>query len=234
MPITRRNRNISKKPDKGIAEHLALAFIHYKKFGFDHPLFEAFWKENYPERHANFVDFLGHSYISGNNPNAHEFLKKQPESKERLKAFWNWLLENYENPKPFIKFDYWINLENEIFEPAWLAERVRKTLEKTAGKLDSDFKLTKSIVQLAKANPKDTLEIVRLYLLEGGIRRGEQRELLLGTHDWGRWKEAFKILHDNSGTKSKTSALINKLLEEGGSQFWDLKKIIDKNGKSPT
>ena len=222
-----------KKPDKGIAEHLALAFIHYKKFGFDHPLFEAFWKENYPERHANFVDFLGHSYISGNNPNAHEFLKKQPESKERLKAFWNWLLENYENPKPFIKFDYWINLENEIFEPAWLAERVRKTLEKTAGKLDSDFKLTKSIVQLAKANPKDTLEIVRLYLLEGGIRRGEQRELLLGTHDWGRWKEAFKILHDNSGTKPKTSALINKLLE-GGSQFWDLKKILDKNGKSPT
>ena len=222
-----------KKPDKGIAEHLALAFMHYKRFRFDHPLFKAFWKENNLERHANFVNFLGHSFVSGINVNTRELLEKEPESKERLKDFWDWLLENYENPKPFIQFDFWITLENQIFEPAWLAERVRKTLEKTEGKLDSYFKLTQSIGQLAKANPKDSLEIVRLYLLEGGIRRGGQRELLLGTHDWGRWKEAFKILHDNSGTKSKTSALINKLLE-GGSPFWDLKKIVDKNGKSPT
>ena len=222
-----------KKPDEGIAEHLALAFMHYKRFGFDHPLFKAFWKKNHPEMHAKFVEFLGRSYVSGNSANARELLEKESESKKRLKQFWDWLLENYENPKPFIQFDFWITLENEIFEPAWLAERVRKTLKKTEGKLDSYFKLTKSIVRLAQANPKDSLEIVRLYLLEGGIRRGGQRELLLGTHDWGRWKEAFKILHDNSGTKSKTSALINKLLE-GGSQFWDLKKILDKNGKSPT
>jgi len=48
-----------KKPDEGIAGHLALAFMHYKKFGFDHPLFDAFWEKNNPERHANFVEFLG-------------------------------------------------------------------------------------------------------------------------------------------------------------------------------
>ena len=222
-----------KKPDEGIAEHLALAFMHYKKFRFDHPLFDAFWKKNNPERHANFVDFLGHTFVSGNNASAHELLEKEPASKERLKQFWDWLLENYENPKPFIQFDFWITLENGIFEPAWLAERVRKTLEKTNGALDSDFKLTQSIVRLAKANPKDTLEIARLYLLEGGIRRGGQREILLGTDDWVQWKEAFKILHDNPGTKSEASALINKLIEKGGPPFWNLKEILDKNGKSP-
>lgn len=222
-----------KKPDEGIAEHLALAFMHYKKFGFDHPLFDAFWEKNNPERHANFVDFLGHTFVSGNNASAHELLEKEPASKERLKQFWDWLLENYENPKPFIQFDFWITLENGIFEPAWLAERVRKTLEKTNGALDSDFKLTQSIVRLAKANPKDTLEIARLYLLEGGIRRGGQREILLGTDDWVQWKEAFKILHDNPGTKSEASALINKLIEKGGPPFWNLKEILDKNGKSP-
>lgn len=214
-----------KKPDEGIAEHLALAFMHYKKFGFDHPLFEAFWKENNLERHASFVNFLGHSFVSGNNANAPEFLKRVPESKQRLKDFWDWLLENYENPKPFLEFDFWINLEVGLFEPVWLAERVRKTLEKTKGALDSDFKLTQSIVRLAKANPKDTLEIARLYLLEGGIRRGEQREILLGTEDWDQWVQAFKILHGNAGTKSKASALINILIQEGGNPFWDLKKI---------
>ena len=222
-----------KKPDKGIAEHVALAFMHYKKFWFDQPLFEAFWKGDQRERHANFVDFLGHTFVSGNNASAHELLEKEPASKERLKQFWDWLLENYENPKPFIQFDFWITLENGIFEPAWLAERVRKTLEKTEGALDSDFKLTRSIVQLAKANPKDTLEIARLYLLEGGIRRGGQRELLLGTDDWVQWVKAFKILHDNPGTKSETSALINKLIEKGGPPFWNLKEIVDKDGKSP-
>ncbi len=214
-----------KKPDKGITEHLALAFMHYKRFGFGHPLFKAFWKENNLERHASFVNFLGHSFVSGNNANAPEFLKRVPESKQRLKDFWNWLLENYENPKPFLEFDFWINLEVGLFEPAWLAERVRKTLEKTKGAFDSDFKLTQSIVRLAKANPKDTFKIARLYLLEGGIRKGGQREILLGTEDWGQWVQAFKILHDNLGTKSKTSALINILIQEGGNPFWDLKKI---------
>ena len=45
-----------KKPDEGIAEHLALAFMHYKKFGFDDPLFKAFWKKK-PSRNA--CEFCG-------------------------------------------------------------------------------------------------------------------------------------------------------------------------------
>lgn len=222
-----------KKPDEGIAEHLALAFMHYKKFRFDHPLFDAFWKKNNPERHANFVDFLGHTFVSGNNASAHELLEKEPESKKRLKEFWDWLLENYENPKPFIQFDFWITLENGIFEPAWLAERVRKTLEKTKGALEADYKLTKSIVRLAQANPEDTLKIAQWYLLEGGVRCNEPRRFSYVNVE-NEWKEAFKILHGNSETKSETSVLINKLCQEGGRPFWDLKEILDKNGKSPT
>ena len=223
-----------KKPDDCIAEHLALAFMHSTRFGVEHPLFEAFWKESNAERHASFVNFLGRSFASGNNENARELLEKDPQTKERLKGLWGWLLGHHLNPMPFIQFDSWINLKYGIFEPSWLAERVGKTLEKTNGALDSDFKLTQSIVHLARANPKDTLQIVRLYLLEGGIRRGGQREILLGTDDWGQWKEAFKILHDNPGTKSETSALINKLIQGGGNPFWDLKNILDnKKGKSP-
>ena len=223
-----------KEPDECIAEHLALALMHYKTFGFPHPLFKAFWKGNNPDQHANFVGFLGREFVSGNNARAHELLKKEPESKKRLKDFWDWLLENYENPKPFIQFDFWINLENGIFEPAWLAERVRKILEKSKGALASDYKLTESIVRLAEANPKDTLEIARWYLLVGGIQKGEQRALLLYTDDWVQWKEAFKILHDNPGTKSGTSVLINKLIRDGRNPFWGLKEIVDKNGQSHT
>ena len=222
-----------KKPDEGIAEHLALAFMHYKRFGFDHPLFEAFWKENNLERHASFVNFLGHSFVSGNNTNALELLKRVPESKERLKAFWDWLLEHCKDPKPFTKFDSWINLEKEIFKPAWLAERVKKTLEKTKGRLKSDYQLAKSIIRLAQANPKDTLEIARRYLLEGGVRCNEPRRFSYVNVE-NEWKEAFRILHDTPETKSETSALINKLIQEGGRPFWDLKEIVDRDKKSHT
>ncbi len=223
-----------KKPDESIVEHFALAFMHYKKFQFDHPLFKAFRQENNPERHENFVNFLGRSFISGNTENVRELLRTKPESKERLRKFWDWLLEHCQDQKPFAEFGLWINLENGIFEPAWLAERVRKTLEKTERALDFDHELTKAIVRLAQANPKDTLEIARSYLLEGGIWRDEQRYLLLYTDDWVQWKEAFKILYDNPETKQKTSVLINNLILKGGNPFWCLKEIVDTNGESRT
>ena len=213
-----------KEPDEGITEHLALAFMHCKKFGFGHSLFDAFWNMSNPELYANFVNFLGRSFVSGNSVSVHGLLKKEPESKERLRVLWNRLLENYENPKPFIKFGSWIDLDKEIFEPAWLAERTKKTLEKTKGGLDQEDKLTKSIVQLAQANPEDTLEIARWYLLEGGVRGKERQRLWLVRNEWF---EALKILHDNPGTKSGTSILINKLIQEGGSIFWSLKEIVD-------
>ena len=216
-----------KKPDEGVAEHLALAFMHYNKFGFDHPLFDAFRGKNNPELYANFVNFIGRFFVSGNNANGRELLKKETECMERLKVFWDWLLKHSENPKPFIQFDSWINLENGFFEPAWLAERVRKTLKKTQGALDSDHELTKSIVRLAQANPEDALEISQLYLLEGGIRRGEHRELLLYTDDWVQWKEALNILHENQETKARTFALIDELMRDGGGAFWDLTNILD-------
>ena len=81
--------------------------------------------------------------------------------------------------------------------------------------------------RIAQAKPEDTIEIARWYLLEGGVLRGNQRELLLYTDDWVQWKETFKILHDNQGMKSETSVLINKLIQKGGSPFWDLKETVD-------
>ena len=221
-----------KAPDESLAEHLALAFMHCAEFGDEHPLFCAFLEKNDPELYAKFVNFLGRSFVSGDSENARELFQKKPESKQRLIIFWEWLLEHCEDPKPFTKFDSWINLEKEIFEPAWLAERAKKTLEKTKGRLGSDYQLAKSIIRLAQANPKDTLEIAQRYLLEGGVRCNEPRRFSY-VNVKNEWKEAFKILYDTPAMKSETSILINKLIQEGGSPFWGLKEIVDKNGKSP-
>lgn len=213
-------------PDEGIAVHLALAYIHYEKFGFGHVLFDAFWNKNDPEQHANFVSFLGRSFVSGENANANELLKKNPKSKKRLKDFWDWMLENYKNLKPFNEFGFWINLEKNIYTPTWLVKRINKTLEKTEGSLEWNYGLTKTVVRLAKKAPKDTLKIAQLYLLEGGIRGDTRRRPLYLDNEW---VEALKILYKNPETKLGTETLINELISGGGSTFHRLKDILEDN-----
>lgn len=212
------------KLNEGIAIHLALAFMHCEKFGFGHPLFNAFWKKEDPDLHAEFISFLGRKYVSGSNVNVNIFLKKESRSKQRLKDFWDWMLKDYENPRPFAKFGFWISLEKDIFEPIWLAERVKNTLKKTKGALDWDYGLVKSINQFAKEAPEEALEITRLYLLEGGLSGMNHR---ITFHIDNEWSEALKVLHNNPATQSGTYTLINDLIQEGGSAFWMLKKIIE-------
>lgn len=210
-----------REPDEGIAEHLALAFM-YDQDGLDHPLFIAFWENDNSKRHVHFVDFLGNQFIFRSR--ASEHLARRPERKKWLRDFWDWLLEKHENPETFRQFSHWIDLEKEIFEPAWLAERIRKTLEKTNGIFDNDWghKLnnTETNVQLAQAAPKDTLEIARLQLLEGEVRND----------NWSlhgdEWDDALEILYATTETRAKTAVLINALVQEGGRPFWHLAKII--------
>ena len=209
-----------REPDEGIAKHLALAFMYDQEFGLDHPLFIAFWEKDNPKWHAHFVDFLGNQFIFRSR--ASEHLARRLERKKWLRDFWDWLLDKHENPETFRQFGHWIDLEKEIFAPAWLAERVRKTLEKTNGIVE-EHKLnnTETNVQLARAAPQDTLEIARLYLLEGEVRNDKSYWSLNGDE----WDDALRILYETPETKIGTENLINELVE-GGRPFWGLAEIV--------
>ncbi len=213
----------TKEPAEGIAEHLALAFMHFKEFDLDHQLLQAFWKKENPKQHAHFVQSLGRFFIL--NDDSEEFFARNPESKNRLKELWDWLLQKQENQEVFEKFGLWIDLDNGVFEPAWLARRVRKTLEKTNGILEWHYENLKPVPQLAEAAPKETLEIARLYLLQSGVHGSEQGTLWHWNHD-NKWVEAFEILHSNPTTEAPATALINRLVGEGGRALWPLKKIL--------
>lgn len=212
-----------KEPEEGIASHFGLAFMYYEGFGFDHPLLKEFWSKNDPEQHADFISFLGRAFVSGDNAQANELLKNEPRAKARLMEVWDWMLEHYPDIRPFTEFGVWINVRKNIFDARWLAEHIRKTLEKTKGKLDWDYGLMMSIEQLAKLAPDDTLIIARLYLLEGGVRTGGNRAPI---HLDQEWFEAMKTLYGHTGTRSGTIALINDLVRDGGITFWKLKEVI--------
>ncbi len=210
--------------DEGIATHIALAFAYYEDFGFDHPLFKAFWNIQNIERHSKFVSFIGRSVISGDNTKARELLQKKSWSKQRLKDFWTWILDSKQDTKLLAEFGFWINTKNNVFDDLqWLAAQVHKTLEDSQGVLDWEYGLVKSIVPLAEAAPLDTIVILRLYLLEGGISTGQSRIPFSVDKEWF---EAFKILYNNPDTKADTYALINDLIRDGSSTFWKLKEVL--------
>ncbi len=214
------------EPDEGISEHLALAFMYYEEFGLDQPLLKAFWNNDSPTQHAHFVNFVGRSCISRDK--AEESFEFSREVKRRIRELWDWLLKKGEEREVYMEFGHWINLDKEIFEPDWLAKRVRETLERANGFLTWDNGLVKASPQLAQAAPEDTLDIARLYLHEGGVRGKNQRVLWLWESD-NQWIEALEILHCNPSTKSGTESLINRLVGEGGRAFWPLKGLLDES-----
>lgn len=222
-----------KAPDECLAEHLMLAYMHYDSFGFDHPLFSAFWRQNIPERHTDFINAIGRIFIAGNNAATGKFMQENPTAKERLQLLWDWMLKTYsslhadaENSAVFKEFGWWITCEKDLFEPAWLAKHVRQTLEITKGELTWDLNLKKSLTCIANTAPADTLEIVRLYMLGGGVKVSNYHGL--PPHVDAEWIDALQILYDRHETKDGTYKLIDDLIHYGGRAFWGLKKIVDK------
>ncbi len=211
-----------KDPDEGVAQHFALAYM-VTDFEFDNELFEYFWKSGSIDQHIAFVDKLGRSFVTSQNPKALNLVREDKNARKKIRDMWDWLLDNYSDPRVFEGIGFWINLDKGIFQANELASYLAKTLVKTNGYLKWDIGLQENIVALAKSSPEDTVEIARLYLLEGGVRKGiNSLHFLLNE----KWVEVFRILYTQPATKQATLNLINYLLHERGIYFWPLKEVL--------
>ena len=209
-------------PDEGLAHHFALAYV-VTDFGFENELFNYFWTDGIIDQHTEFVKKLGRFFISSENPRALKLIKDDENASKKLKAMWEWLLNNYPDSSIFEGIGFWIDLDKGIFNVNDLASYLAKTLGKTNGYLKWDVGLRENIVELAKNSPEDTVEIARLFLLEGGVRKGiNSLHFILDE----KWIEAFRVLYKRTATKQATLSLINFLIQEGGNYFWPLKEVI--------
>jgi len=215
-----------KEPDEGIAVHVALAFMHFTKFGFDHELFKKFWNMPNPEYHKEFISFIGRHSIS--RESATEWIKHNNVDIEKLKKFWDWALENC-NADTLIGFGFWINTERSPLEIKWLAEHARKTLEKSNGYVEWEYGLMRSLSSFVKDAPEDTLAILRVHLLEEVAKHEPVRTWL---HMDAEVYDAFKKLYANKTTKEGVRGLINELLPYRNGMFWGLKTILENDGNS--
>jgi len=213
-------RRYFKDLDEALATHLALAFVHFDLFDFEHSLFKEFWNTRNQKRHKEFISFIGRHTITRDNPK--EFIRAGGISIEKLQDFWDWALVNCTDRQALTAFGFWVNPDVEIFDIAWLAEHLRKTLEKTDGNLEWEHGFIKTLEKMSKVAPQDTIKIISLYLVTDD---GQDKVRFSGFIERELFK-VFEVLYKNQNTKQQTYDLINALLPLGNGKYWELKEVI--------
>ena len=212
-----------KDPQESLVIHLALAFVHYEDFGFDNVLFKEFMKKANEKQLSEYVKFLGKSFVT-----AEDFTVFKDDKfswrLERIKDFWELMLQNKNNSKCLIEFGSWIDAKKNVFETSWLAYMIRRTLDATGGELRWDYGLRESIEKIATESPQDALVILERYFL--WLIKNEKN--IIPIRDDKEWYNAFKILYKSEDKAIKHSIynLISTLIEKGGKTFWGLEEIV--------
>ncbi len=215
-------REYFKNLDEGMATHIAIAFMHFPEIALESNVFKTFWKEKNVKRQSEFISFVGRYAISRDN--AAEWIKTNGVDKDKVEAFWDWLLSNTEiDQKVFEAFGFWMDAEWKVFDPSWQAEYARRTLEKTRGVIDWDYNLQQSLPVFVKVAPQDTLAILRLYLLDYLSQKMEHQGYF---HLDDEITEVFEALYNNPDTKQGVYDLIDALLPRGNGAFWKLKDVL--------
>lgn len=216
-------RRYFKDIDEGLATHIALAFIYFPTFDLDNPLFKLFWETPNTKRQKEFISFIGRSVIS--REKAKDFITKSKANIDRLKGFWDWAINNITDKEALSGFGFWMNTKEEVFDKTWMAERAYKTLEKSEGRLEWEYGLMKSIVELATLAPENTLKILKAYLDSRYISKtldGFPHSIYVDREIF----DSLDILYKSPVTRDEVCNLINDLLPVGSGLFWKLKDII--------
>lgn len=207
--------------DETLSGHIALAYMHFE-VDTNSRIFRSLWWST-PERRQHFISFIGRHAISRDN--AKKWCEEQGVNIEKLKALWDWVLNIWTDQDVFSEFGFWIDTKKEIFEIEWLANRTKRTLEKSKGVLDWEYGMMKSMPDFIKVTPEDALAMLQHYI--EATLAGEQAR-----RGWfyvdGELVQMFKELYTNTTPELKraTYDLVNSLVRRGGSQFWSLRDAL--------
>jgi len=128
-----------------LTEHLMIAYL-YEAIDEADELLADFNKIALHEQKGNAVSFIGRVFIASKNA-ARE---KEP-SKKRLKLFWETKLNEYTSTEELKGFGWWI--DEGFFDDEWMLEMLLKTLEKSKGIIDPDYRVLKTLNKLSNKYP---------------------------------------------------------------------------------
>ncbi len=213
-------------PQKGLAGHLALAFMYYPEFNSEHTLLKKFWENGTSTEQSEFITLIGRNLTSNQDKRYLTNLKENQNQVDNLKKLWSYLLSNkYDSvhkSEVLKSFGYWVGPENDVLEPNWLAPQIKETIGLTKGRFNWDYGLTQMVVKLAQVSPKEVVDIARLFfenLINDSSRHPTERYVEK------EWKQALEIAY-KEGQQERVKLLIDQLITKGGRSFWTLKDIL--------
>jgi hypothetical protein len=209
--------------DEGLATHLALAFVHDASFSIGSPLFDQFWRTDRTDRHGRFVAFIGRYCVL--REDADDWATTNNIDVQKIMAFWDWTLVNCQDENTLAAFGFWMKVEAEIFDPLWLAQHIRATMEKTKGAVDWQFGVMQSLRALVSIAPEDVMQTLRLHLYVGRVDDPSNAGWIYVDDNL---VAMFKALYASALTKDGITKLINDLLPLRNGQFWRLKEAFAK------
>jgi hypothetical protein len=207
--------------DEGVATHLALAFVYAPEVDLNSDLLKLFWEIENPERHQKFVEFIGRHCILRMEDEG--WTATSTVGVNRLQEFWDWALDRCAAGDVLAAFGYWMKADAGLFENEWLANQIRRTLERTKGVIKWEHGMMESLRSLASVSPGAVLESLRLNLLVGRVANPADRRWVYVDDDL---VEIFKILYVDPATTEPARKLINDLLPLGNGQYWRLKEAL--------
>ncbi|MCA9381924.1 hypothetical protein KC660_00775 [Candidatus Dojkabacteria bacterium] len=138
------------EPKNTLLEHIMVGYIHkFDNTEHKEPLFHLLLETGSIKHIAYAIDFVGRAYASSDN----EAKKNLPKDKlQRIKKIWQMVLDNCNDPEIFENFGWWIK-KDYYGDNEWLLDMLLKTLEKSGGNIDPDFRVLEQLSLLAPEFP---------------------------------------------------------------------------------
>lgn|GEM_PF-3003465 len=216
-PVPEIDREYSRSFNTGIATHMVNYFVLAEQNNNAKQIIDLFLEKGSSNANARFVDIIGHEIFNKEHDSMSGLPKNISQSLEKL---WKRYLDCRGEQVILESFSLWISNKNSLFSMQTRIELILSTLILTNGKLTFLHPLERQIMAFAKYNPERVLEICELIILQGTIRNISSNQYI---HLKGVWVELFKFMY-TTPFANKTEALVSRIIEEGGSEYWALKK----------
>lgn len=137
-------------PKNTLLEHIMVGYIHKLDDSLKGKnLFQLLLDTKSTKHIAYAVDFVGRSYSSSDNEKKKNLSIEQI---HRIKQIWHIVLDNCEDTEIFENFGWWI--KNDYYQDnQWMLEMLNKTLVKSSGYIDPDFKVLEQLNLMASDYP---------------------------------------------------------------------------------
>ena len=137
-------------PKNTLLEHIMVGYIH-KLDNPDHKesLFDILLKTKSIKHIAYAVNFVGRAYSSSDNVNKRILPKDQI---NQIKQVWESVLAQCKGSEIFENFGWWIK-KDYYGNNQWLLEMLNKTLDKSSGYIDPDFRVLEQLNLLVTEHP---------------------------------------------------------------------------------